>query len=150
MTGCPASESAKTNRIVIATDRCDIDDSIEQLAADFRNKRSTAGHFSGGPWNPEVDQWMGRKHKLMIELGLRLGAGGCSQNQVTTLLGPPDQIVRKGDRLFDLIIDLPGYSSATATSHEFMVYFWRGIHDFLFFTSQDGVVVNSDWWHAGD
>ncbi len=131
-------------------DRCDIDESIEQLAADFRNKRSIAGHFSGGPWNPEVDQWMGRKHKLMIELGLRLGAGGCRKSQVNSLLGPPDQIARKGDRFFNLIMKLPDYSGSTAVADEFMVYFWRGNHDFLFFASHDGVIINSDWWHAGD
>ncbi|CAB1081075.1 hypothetical protein D1AOALGA4SA_8735 [Olavius algarvensis Delta 1 endosymbiont] len=129
---------------------CDTGAQTERLAAEFRSFRSLPGHFSNGPWTDEVDRWMGRKHRLMRELGLRLGDGEYSRARVTKWLGPPDQIARKGDRLFDLIIRLPGYSAATAAGHEFMVYSWRGMHDFLFFTSEDGMIVGSDWWHAGD
>jgi len=33
---------------------------------------------------------------------------------------------------------------------KFLVYFWRRIHDFLFFTLQYGITIGSAWWHAGE
>lgn len=44
----------------------------EKIAAEFRKIRKIKGHFQGAEWNDHVDKWMGRKHKLMIELGVRL------------------------------------------------------------------------------
>jgi hypothetical protein len=29
-----------------------------------------------------------------------------------------------------------------------LIYFWRGWHDFLFFISEEGVIVDHGWWFA--
>jgi len=144
----PALE--KISSVVMAADRCETSITVERMAAEFRSIRLIPGHFNGGPWNEEVDQWMGRKHKLMLELGSHLGRGECDKSQITGLLGPPDRIAHEGDHLFSLIISLPGYAASTGDSYEFIVYFWRGMHDFMFFVSQDGMIISSDWWYAGD
>jgi hypothetical protein len=123
---------------------------VEKLTAEFDKIRKIKGHFDGGKWNPEVDQWRGRKHRLMIELGVRLSNGKYHKSDIGKLLGQPDQIVKKGHDLFDLITSQPGYDSLTAGVYEFHVYYWRGTHDFLFFTCQDNVIVNSGWWYAGE
>ena len=123
---------------------------IEKLAAEFKKIRKMKGHFDGGKWNPGVDQWRGRKHKLMIELGTRLANGKYHERDINNLLGQPDQNVKKGHDLFELITGQPGYDSLTTGAYEFLVYYWRGKHDFLFFTCQDNVIVNSGWWYAGE
>lgn len=31
---------------------------------------------------------------------------------------------------------------------EYLIYFWRGWHDFLFFITEKGVIVDHGWWFA--
>ncbi len=123
---------------------------VDEIADEFKKIREIKGHFDGGEWNDEVDKWMGRKHRLMIKLGLRLAGGNYEKSDIIKLLDQPDRIVGKGDYLFELIISQKRYDSLTAASYEFLVYYWRGRHDFLFFTCQDGVIINSGWWYAGE
>lgn len=123
-----------------------IDDQLEQMAAEFRQLRAVPGQFSGGSWNDDVDLWMGRKHTLMIDLAARLTGGDYDKNTIVRLLDPPDQIAREGDALADLIHSLPGHEDLA----EYLVYYWRGTHDFLFFVCREGAVVGADWWYAGE
>jgi hypothetical protein len=123
---------------------------LDQLAVEFRRLRKMRGHFDGGPWNDDVDRWMGRKHRVMLELASRLSGGQYDKAEISCLLGPADQIVRKGDTLFGLITGLPGYDPSTAGLQSFLVYYWRGTHDFLFFLCRDNLIVGSDWWYAGE
>jgi hypothetical protein len=124
--------------------------SIQDIAAEFRNLRTVKGHFQGGTWNDDVDKWMGRKHQLMIQLGSRLGAGEYKEAQVLQWLGPPDLIAREGADLFDLINSLPEFERPTTGPYDLLIYYWRGTHDVLYFTSQGETIINSGWWYAGD
>lgn len=131
--------------------------SVEEVAAEFRALRKIRGHFDGGEWQDEADRWMGRKHRIMIKLASCLSGGKYKKGAVIKLLDPPDQVVRKGDALFEQIlrrqgIDLlqQGNAASTVPSYEFLIYYWRGKHDFLFFTYQDSIVIDSGWWHAGE
>jgi len=142
--------SAASTPVVTTEDNNFTDVPIELMAAEFRDLRTRRGHFNGGTWNAKVDKWMGRKHRLMLALGLRLASGQYQKSEIIQLLGFPDQIVREGDYLFDLITTLPNYDALTAVSYEFLVYYWRGRHDFLFFTCQDSMIIRSGWWYAGE
>ncbi|HEX7517975.1 MAG TPA: hypothetical protein VF345_11905 [Chthoniobacterales bacterium] len=31
---------------------------------------------------------------------------------------------------------------------KYLIYFWRGWHDFLFFISEGGIMVDHGWWFA--
>lgn len=123
---------------------------VEELAAEFRSLRAIAGHFAGGQWNDDIDRWMGRKHQLMIELGSRLGADRHSRAELVRLLDPPDRVASEGDELFDLIGSLPQFEGPAGNSYEFLVYYWRGTHDFLYFICQEDVVIGAGWWYAGE
>jgi hypothetical protein len=85
----------------------------------------------------------------MIDLGLELGNGNYSRTQLISLLGQPDHIVKGGDPLADQIKSLPANERFTNVD-EFLVYEWRGTHDFLFFVIQDGRPIGSDWWYSGE
>ncbi len=123
---------------------------VEEIADEFKKIREIKGHFDGGAWNDEVDKWMGRKHRLMIELGLRLTGDNYEKSDIIKLLDQPDRTVGKDDHLFEQIVNQKQCYLSTAASYEFLVYYWRGRHDFLFFTCQDGVIINSGWWYAGE
>lgn len=129
-----------------------VDDALKELAAEFISLRPAVGQFNGGSWNPEVDRWQGPKHEVMIELGDRLGSGLYTCSQLTDLLQPPDHTVQGGDPLHELIQTLPAYETETAPNEttQFLVYEWRGTHDFLFFVCEDGRITAADWWYAGE
>lgn len=126
-----------------------IDNDLVSLANEFQALRDIPGQFSGGEWIDEVDAWQGHKHEVMLALGERLADGEYGRAQLTTLLGPADHIVTGGDPLFDLIQSLPEYETI-AQSDEFLIYEWRGTHDFLFFASQEEQIIASGWWYAGE
>ena len=150
LVGCAVGDSAPGN----PTETVEYDDlatpPIKDVAAEFRNLRKTKGHFEGGTWNDDVDKWMGRKHQLMIQLGSHLGAGEYSEAEVIQLLGPPDLIAHEGDESFDLINSLPDFKKPATGPYKFLIYYWRGTHDFLYLTSQDETIINSGWWYAGE
>ena len=125
-------------------------DAVEELAAEFRSLRTIKGHFEGGTWDDDLDKWMGRKHQLMIQLGSRLSAGQYSKTQVIQLLAPPDLTASEADDAFDLVSSLPEFEKPVTGPCELLIYYWRGMHDFLYFTSQGETIINSGWWHAGD
>lgn len=129
---------------------CNLSMDFENLAAEFRSLRTVKGHFEGGPWNADVDKWMGRKHQVMIQLGSRLGEGSCAKAQVIRLLGFPDLTTREGDALFDWVNRSPKFKKPAIGPYELLIYYWRGTHDFLYFTSQGEIIVNSGWWYAGE
>ncbi len=121
---------------------------LENLAADFRVLRKIKGHFDGGKWNDEVDLWMGRKHRLMLELGIRLAKGKYQKSDIIRLLDPPDQTAPKGDELYRRITGLPGNDSPSFAPDEYLVYYWRGTHDFLYCACKGNTIVHCGWWHA--
>jgi hypothetical protein len=148
--GCVSGQPASSPLVTPPDSRSPVDDDLKRLAAEFRSLRAIPGQFGGGEWNDAVDRWGGRKHTLMIDLGSRLGAGDFDKDQIVQLLGAPDRVARAGDDLYDLISSLPGRELSPAASTEYLVYYWRGAHDFLFFEYRDSSVAGSDWWYAGE
>ena len=125
-------------------------DAIQKIADEFKNLRVVKGHFDGGEWNDDVDQWMGRKHQLMIQLGERLGTGEYNQSQVIQALSQPDVIARETDDLYKLVSDSAEFTGPITGFYELLIYYWRGEHDFLYFTVQNGRITTSGWWYAGE
>lgn len=139
---------------LLATRSPQPDETLIQLTAVFRALRAAPSHFAGGEWNDNVDQWQGRKHRVMLSLQEKLvqeqlGGATLSRAALVDLLDTPDHIVDKDDPLFALIERLPSYDDFAA-SEEFLVYEWRGTHDFLFFAIQNEQIIGSDWWYSGE
>jgi hypothetical protein len=98
---------------------------------------------------------MGKKHALMIELGERLGAGAYSRSQAVGMLGAPDAIAQEGDTLYDQIRnrgEFKGPASGADKLHpyEFLVYHWRGEHDFWYLIAREEAILGAGWWYAGE
>jgi len=139
------------NRIVAAGDEVMPNtERLGQIAEAFRALRTIRGHFNGGTWNDEVDQWMGRKHRLLLQLSTLVSGGKYSKSEIIQLLNPPDRIVQKGDYLYDQITALRDDSVLDLSTEEYLIYYWRGTHDYLFFTCKNNMIVSADWWHAGE
>lgn len=113
------------------------------LASEYRVLRAQRGHFSGGEWHADVDRFGGRKHEVMIALAKKLGDCTHTLADVVALMGPPDEVFRRGEANFR-----DTYGGGDARVREIAVYHWRGRHDFLYFTSDGVKVFGADWWFA--
>ena len=43
---------------------------------------------------------------------------------------------------------IAGRKAAEGRGRQYLIYSWRGWHDFLFFVSEDGRLVDHGWWFA--
>ena len=102
---------------------------IEELAQQYRALRRKKGHFSGGQWNDDLDNWGGRLHAIMSKLGNMLGRSPFAKQDIVRVMGQPDATVSNGQT-------------------EQLVYFWRGRHDTLSFICCAGAVQEAKWYYA--
>jgi len=109
----------------------------QALAREWAELRHLKGHFQGGSWSEDADSWKGRKHQVLAELGEILGKPGTPETRIRELLGHPDRTEHT------CLVQAPADSDV-------LIYEWRGMHDFLYFVCQEGRVVKSGWWMAGE
>lgn len=124
--------------------------SLSELSSDFSRLRKIKGHFSGGSWNKDIDQWQGHKHQIMLNLSKYFDRGGQQVSMVIQYMGNPDETAEPGSRLFQHLNTLSQYIGMDLTDSRFLIYYWRGEHDFLFFELRDEELISTGWWHAGE
>lgn len=119
-------------------------ETLESMAAEYRELRKVKGHFGGGEWRDDVDRWAGRKHELMAKLGEELGAGKHLASEIEKLMGPPDEVLGRDSVYWKYDDRL--HPEAT----RMLVYLWRGHHDFLYFMCKGDRVLGRRWFMAGE
>lgn len=123
-------------------------------ASQWRELRLLRGHFDGAPWNDAVDHWQGSKHRLMQQLASSLVSRSASATETLQALGPPDTVLRARDPAYAQVARELHSGAASApllrssVKVEFWLYRWRGQHDQLALTVQQGRVVAAGWLHA--
>ena len=116
-------------------------DEVGNWANTFRQLRQRRGHFAGGAWQADIDQWQGIKHRTMQQLAAYADRQQLNLEQLTALLGPPDA----------LLVEMPAHLSrlfAGLAVDELVAYHWRGKHDVLYLALTDNQVVAARWWYA--
>jgi hypothetical protein len=101
----------------------------------------------------ELDDSGGKLEETLSALGVELGHPPHTRKTVLALLGQPDAI--RGHREMGNFLGVY-YRGRPETAREvdqrrnrkYLIYFWRGWHDFLFFISEEGVIVDHGWWFA--
>ncbi|CAK0745955.1 hypothetical protein CCP4SC76_1660005 [Gammaproteobacteria bacterium] len=64
-----------------------------------------------------------------------------SLGAVNKLLGKPDEVFVGGSH---------HNSKVVPRGEKYLVYWWRGGHDYLYLVVRHGRVVRSAWWFAGE
>ncbi|KAJ3049261.1 hypothetical protein HK097_009721 [Rhizophlyctis rosea] len=140
---------------------------ITAAQADYAALRDIKGHFADGDFNPDVDKFGGKKQLAMEKLGEYLGAPGTPGGRVLQVMGKPDAVVPKTDPSQEGPEALqggagvlqgmpgpviPGGGAAPNGGNYYLVYYWRGKHDYLWFeidsSSGDEVVKGYSWYKA--
>jgi hypothetical protein len=103
---------------------------VAEPATEYRQLRNEREQSSGEEWIDDLDNFGGRLHVVMTQLGEILGQTRCySRTDVIQLLGEPDAIREEGGKVS-------------------LIYFWRGWHDYLYFTCRGDVLLGADWYFA--
>jgi hypothetical protein len=101
-------------------------------AEEFRQLRTLKGHFTGGTWNADTDAFNGKRHQVMLALEQLLQDQTLSRAELVALLGEPDAV----------------RPAPEGSAGEQLIYFWRGWHDYLFFTLIEGQPLRAEWYFA--
>jgi len=136
---------------------------INALSESFNTLRQTPGHFQGGTYDREVDGPKGKKFQVMKALAETLGVPGTPAADILQTMGKPDELTSKLDVVENVEIEMmPGPiigsddDSALASTSEqgsyYLVYYWRGSHDYLYFKvdTVSEKVTASGWYNALD
>ncbi|MCP4746465.1 MAG: hypothetical protein GY874_10070 [Desulfobacteraceae bacterium] len=123
---------------------------LESLASEFKRLRRIQGHFGGGSWNDLVDRWNGRKHQVMRMAARKFVKERPFANELLTLMGSADFVANQGDSQFEKLQGIHGEIKAVAKPDRYLIYFWRGWHDYLYFACQGKKILRHGWWYAGE
>lgn len=102
-------------------------------------------------WIDTIDNWTGKFHSIMMEIGDTLGKPIYSKKDIINLLGKPDKIISKHAskntaELYYIINNKP--ISEIKRSEEYLIYKWRGYRDFLYFYVKNGIVRCSEFYYS--
>ena len=126
---------------------------VAKLAREYRELRVKRRQLAPGTRLKELDDAGGRLEQVLSDLGVELGHPPHTKKTVIALLGRPDAI--RGHREMSKFLGVY-YRERRKTSREvdqrrdrkYLIYFWRGWHDFLFFISEGGLIIDHGWWFA--
>jgi hypothetical protein len=124
----------------------------EALAREYRELRDRRRRSSRENFDRELDASGGKLHEVLASLGVELGHRPYTKRIITGCLGGPDAI-KRGNQMESF---LGVYNRERGLARrkigvkrrEYLIYFWRGWHDFLFFISEGGSIVDHGWWFA--
>ncbi|KAF9333626.1 hypothetical protein BG006_003363 [Podila minutissima] len=130
--------------VVIAAPVPPVED-VKALGKTFQDLRAVNGHFDGGEFNEDVDAFNGKKHQTMQKLAKAFNKAGVLEATIETTMGRSDKIPAQ------VMKELKGTEpEMTINIYKYMVFKWRGYHDYLWFRVDDRThkVVKGDWYHA--
>jgi hypothetical protein len=123
------------------------------LVNEYKELRERSRKLPEGTFDKDLDHAGGRLSKVLSSLGVELGHRPFTKKIIVNCLGEPDAI-RSHQKMGGLLeiynrkLRNAGRKVEEKSEREYLIYFWRGWHDFMFFISEDGVIVDHGWWYA--
>jgi hypothetical protein len=130
-----------------------INEKVAALASRYKELRERRQRVPKGKFDQELDDDRGRFHDVLYSLGVELGRSPYTRQNIIECLGEPDAIKKSGEMGDSLSIYRRELGKADRKvdekpGREYLIYLWRGWHDFLFFIAEDGMMVDHGWWFA--
>jgi hypothetical protein len=117
-----------------------------QMQQTFAQLRTFRGHFEGGPWNDTVDKWQGAKHVAMQQLAQSVLRAKAAPEKAEELLGSPDKVLTQAQ--FAQLSEYAPVRWQGVAGGVAWLYRWRGEHDQLAVSFDEGRVVAVGWLYA--
>lgn len=146
--------SAAQARAVDSEDACrGLDKRVAALAARYRELRERRERLPQGVFDRELQASGGKFHEVLAALGAELGRPPHTRRTITGCLGAPDA-VKNGKQMrpfldiYHRVLRKAGREAKDLPGRVYLIYHWRGGHDFLFFITERGRVLDHGWWFA--
>ena len=127
--------------------------SVSALVREYRELRERRRHLPEGTFDQDLQADDGKFHRVLYSLGLEMGRPPYTKRTVVGCLGHPDAV--KNGRQMRPFLDIyhrelrkAGREAREQPGRAYLLYHWRGGHDFLFFISEGGRIVDHGWWFA--
>ena len=130
-----------------------VDKRVAALAGQYRELRERRRQLPQGVFDEELQTDGGKFHEVLSSLGVELGRPPYTKRTVTQCLGAPDA-VKSGKQMrpfldiYNRELRKAGREASEKPGRVYLIYHWRGGHDFLFFISEGGRIVDHGWWFA--
>lgn len=126
---------------------------VSALVREYRELRERRRQLPEGTFDQDLQSYGGRFHRVLESLGLELGHPPYLKRTIVGCLGHPDAV--KNGKQMEPFLDIyrrelrkAGRDAAEKPGRVYLIYHWRGGHDFLFFISEGGRIVDHGWWFA--
>jgi hypothetical protein len=131
----------------------DLNKKIATLASEYKELRERRRQLPQGTFDNDVSGAGGRLSEVLSNLGVELGHPPYTRKMVTGCLGEPDAIrshaqMRNFLEIYHRELRKAGRKVEDKRERQYLIYFWRGWHDFVFFIVERGVIVDHGWWFA--
>jgi hypothetical protein len=146
--------SATTAQAFGSGNKCQkLDEKTAALVSEYQELRDRRRRLPKGASDPDLDHDGGKLSKVLSSLGRALGHKAYTKETIVDCLGAPDAIrnhrkMRPLLEIYNRELRKAGRKIEERNEREYLIYFWRGWHDFLFFISEGGVIVDHGWWFA--
>lgn len=137
-----------------SADRCKgVNEKVAALVSQYKTLRDKRRQLPPGTYDKDLNADGGKLSKVLSSLGAELGHPSYTKRNIIECLGDPDAI--KKHKQMGNFLDLyhrelrkSGRKIEKESNREYLIYFWRGWHDFLFFIREDDMIVDHGWWFA--
>lgn len=123
------------------------------LITQYRELRERQQRLPVGERDPELSDDGGKLSSVLSALGTELGHPPYTKRNIVECLGAPDAVKNHRQMgpllgIYNRELEKTGRKVPRKSKRQYLIYFWRGWHDFLFFISEDGLIVDHGWWFA--
>jgi hypothetical protein len=133
----------------------ELDETTRALIKEYRALRHRSKHLAPGKFDHDLNADGGRYSKVLHSLGEALGHSPFTSKTLETCLGKPDALRSQKQMghllsIYNRELEKSGRQVTSSDKRRYLIYFWRGWHDFIFFISEDGKIIDHGWWFAYD
>ena len=130
-----------------------LDERVAALAREYRELRERRRQLPQGVFDEELQADGGEFHAVLYALGAEMGRPPYTRRTITECLGEPDAVkigkqMRPFLDIYNRELRKAGREASEKPGRVYLIYHWRGGHDFLFFISEGGRIVDHGWWFA--
>jgi hypothetical protein len=129
------------------------DANVSALAGEYRELRERRRLLPQGTFDHDLQAGDGRLHRVLYTLGREMGRPPYTRRTILGCLGEPDAVkngkqMRPFLEIYQRELRKAGREVSAKPGRVYLIYHWRGGHDFLFFISEGGRIVDHGWWFA--
>ena len=130
-----------------------LDKKVETLISQYKELRDRSRRLPAGTYDKDLRDDGGKLQTVLSSLGMELGRPPFTKQIIVECMGEPDAIKTSAQMrpfldIYNRELRKAGRKVSENRDREYLIYHWRGGHDFMFFINEGGLIVDHGWWFA--